>query len=363
MKILIVDDSRSIRELVVKYLSQTNFQNLDLKKCGTATEALDIYDDFKPDIVLLDYILPDFTGLEVIKKLRRKHKVLPIIMVTSQDDVKLVTDAMNAGAQNYLLKDRLSPETLYLNIQDTNRKVRSLKSEIKYRAELKRSNEELESFCYRAAHDLQAPLRSIIEFSKKLKEKYIDVFDDQAIKYTNLIINSGTNMSSLIDSLLNYSAITNQANNPEKVNLNNLLSEIVESLQSDIKSRGAEIKIAELPTIECYKYHMAQLFQNLILNALKYSSLERRPEISVLYEETPAYYSFVVKDNGIGIKDKFLKKIFMPFERLHSNKKIAGTGIGLSTCVKIVKMHKGDISVKSQEGVGTEFYFTIKSTV
>jgi len=359
MKILLVDDSKTMRDLISHYLSEINFKNVDIKKCVNATEALECYDEYKPDIVLLDYVLPDFTGLEVIKKLRKKYDFIPVIMVTSQDDVKLVTEAINAGAQNYILKDRLSAEALYLNIQDTIRKIKGKKRELLYKAELERSNEELEIFCHRASHDLQAPLRSVVAFSQILKDRYSDVYDEKAHLYSDLIIESGKNMSDLINSLLDFSTITLIKKEAQEEDLNELVEEVKNSLSEDIEKRNAIIEIGKLPIAKCHKFQISQLFQNLILNALKYSSSERNPKIKIKAEDVKTHYKFSIEDNGMGISEKNLQKIFKPFERLHSQDNISGTGIGLATCTKAVKIHRGIITAESIEGKGSQFIFTI----
>lgn len=226
--------------------------------------------------------------------------------------------------------------------------------------ELKRSNTELEQFAYIASHDLQEPLRMVTSYLQLLEKRYKDKLDQDAQDFINYAVDGSKRMRNLILSLLEYSRI-NSVRPFEKIDLNMLLKEVLENLSASVKENNAIIRINELPAIKGDPVLIAQLFQNLIENGIKFRN-SKNPEIIISGELKNDEYLFSVKDNGIGIEEKYLDKIFVIFKRLHSNEKYPGTGMGLAICKKIVEKHGGKIWAESEVGKGSTFYFTLKET-
>jgi signal transduction histidine kinase len=218
--------------------------------------------------------------------------------------------------------------------------------------ELKNKNEELERFSYTVSHDLQEPLRTVISYCQLLKKDY----ENQYIDY---ILNSSQRMKKLIKDLLSFSEIGNKNLVCEKNDLNLIIEEIKCDYSSLIVENGVTIKSEELPVLMCNYNNMKQLFSNLISNAIKFRRKKEDLIVEIFFKEKGDFWEFCVKDNGIGIDSKYFGKIFGVFERLYSKKEYPGTGIGLSICKKIIDYHKGKIWIKSTEGKGSEFYFTI----
>lgn len=230
-----------------------------------------------------------------------------------------------------------------------------------YSSELARSNAELEQFAYMASHDLQEPLRMVTSFLQLLKRKYGEGLDEQANQYIDIAVDGAERMKILIKDLLNFSKISFQNEEMEAVDLNVLLEEVRKTYSDKLAHEDGEIKVDVLPVLEGHKALFSQLFQNLIGNALKYKGKEA-PSVKVSVSEDTNNWEFIVSDNGIGIEEQFLEKVFVVFLRLHTRDEYQGTGIGLAICKKIVEKYGGIIWVESTPGVGSDFHFTIPKT-
>jgi PAS domain S-box-containing protein len=223
---------------------------------------------------------------------------------------------------------------------------------------LKRSNEDLERFAFVASHDLQEPLRMISVYSQLLLKAHSGEFDRQAQVYVDNIVGSTKRMRELLADLLAYAEIGARVDEPlEAVDLNSVVEKVGQNLQASIDETGAVITVDRLPTLCAFEGHFIPLFQNLIGNSIKYRS-ERPPRIHISFEKSASRLRFAIVDNGIGIAPEYHQKIFGPFKRLHG-KDIAGTGIGLAICQRVVERYGGRLWVESQAGQGSTFIFTL----
>lgn len=227
--------------------------------------------------------------------------------------------------------------------------------------ELNRSNKELENFAYVASHDLREPLHVVSSFTHILERRLRSKADNQEKEYIEFIKQATRQAQVLIKDLLEYSLIGRQKSF-DTIDLSSVLKEVFANLKTTIEESGAEIEWAGLPTVKANRLGMAQLFQNLIVNAIKYRS-EKIPEILITAESKPDMWIFSIKDNGIGIDPQFKERIFEMFQRLHPKSEYSGTGVGLAVCKKIVENHGGKIWVESQKGSGSVFYFTIRKNL
>ena len=233
-----------------------------------------------------------------------------------------------------------------------------LEQETCYSQELARSNAELEQFAYVASHDLQEPLRTIASYTKLLSRRYSGQLDAKADRFLQYIMEEALRMQALINDLLRYSRVGRQAQNLVRCDGAAVFDIVVRRLQEAIANSGATVTRDELPTVMADETQLVQLFQNLIGNAVKYRSSEP-PAVQVGAECQEGQWLFWVRDNGIGIDPKYAERIFVIFQRLHTQEEYAGTGIGLAIAAKIVERHGGRIWVESQPGQGATFYFTI----
>ena len=225
--------------------------------------------------------------------------------------------------------------------------------------ELKRSNAELEQFAYVASHDLQEPLRMVSSYTQLLMRRYGDKLDGDAREFTAFIVDGATRMKQLIEDLLAYSRVGTRDKNFKPVDAGSSLGRALTNLRAAIQDSGATVTHDPLPTIPCDEVQVAQLFQNLIGNALKFRKPDAAPAVHVGAADQGAEWEFMVRDNGIGIEPQYFQRIFMVFQRLHDKGEYPGTGIGLAIVKKVVERHGGRIWVQSQPGAGTTFHFTM----
>ena len=253
------------------------------------------------------------------------------------------------------------PEGLVGEAADLGSAFESSYSELEMqRSELEASNRELAQFAYVASHDLQEPLRTINSFVELLDKQYAAEMDETAHTYMNFISDACTRMSRLIHGLLQYSRLGADKALGE-VDCAEVLREIQVDLGTRLKETGAELEIGPMPKIEGHPTLLRLLFQNLLVNALKFSRPGVTPRIVVTWSNSDQFQSFTVMDNGIGIAPEHRERIFLIFQRLHSREAYEGSGIGLAQCKKIVQMHGGTIRVGEGLSGGASFTFDIRS--
>lgn len=222
---------------------------------------------------------------------------------------------------------------------------------------LEQSNEELERFAYVASHDLQSPLRTITSYLQILDTKLSTVLDDSSKELFTFAVDGAKRMQNLITDLLDYSRINSVSRPFVEIDMNAIVLVATKNLETTITEKKAIIQSEKLPTIIAEPYKLAQLLQNLIDNAIKFVE-DKQPFVQISYTESEDYWQFAVADNGIGIKEEFKEKIFLIFQRLHTDSQYEGTGIGLAICKKVIQLHHGNIWFESSQN-GTTFYFTI----
>jgi PAS domain S-box-containing protein len=241
--------------------------------------------------------------------------------------------------------------------------LKSLNEMLEARArELANSNAELEQFAYVASHDLQEPLRMVSSFLNQLELKYGDQLDDRAKKYIHFAVDGARRMRQIILDLLEFSRVGRIEEEPEIIDLNQLVAEVCTLQSKRLKEKNAEVNFSDLPEIQGFRTPMIQVFQNLISNAVKYSKESLAPEVNITSRESAAFWEFSVQDNGIGMDADHFDKIFVIFQRLHTKDKFSGSGIGLAIVKKIIENLGGKIWVESELGKGTTFFFTLKKS-
>jgi PAS domain S-box-containing protein len=248
-------------------------------------------------------------------------------------------------------------------VADRTRELEESKLQLEaQREELLRSNADLRQFAYVASHDLQEPLRMVIGYLQLLQKTHAESLDPQAKECVEVAINGARRMRLLVQDLLTYARIQRPIELPkENVPLKPVVDEALDNLARAIEESGCRITVDPLPEVKADPLQLLQVYQNLIANAIAYRKPGRSLEIRVgMRPSANGHWTFYVQDNGIGINPEYFSKIFVIFQRLHSDREqYPGTGIGLSICKKIVERHRGKIWVESTPGEGSTFLFSL----
>jgi PAS domain S-box-containing protein len=264
-----------------------------------------------------------------------------------------------------IITDLSKQKRLLVELEKKNRQLADLNEE------LETSNRDLLQFASIASHDLQEPLRKIQIFSNLVKEKDFPQLSDASRVYMDKIIRSSVRMKMLIIDLLNYSKLSDNDSVTEKVDLNDIIEHVLTDLELVVAEKKAMVHVNPLPAVEANSPQMRQVFQNILFNALKFSTPGVSPIVSISgtrvskksFDSDPAedgpYVLISVKDNGIGFNEKYANNIFTLFERLNSKNDYEGTGIGLAITKKIIEKYNGLITARSKEGQGSNFMFLL----
>jgi PAS domain S-box-containing protein len=301
-------------------------------------------DDLAVDSTYMDQMLKHEIETYKIEK-RYIHKEGQIVWILLS--VSLIADNDN------------NPLYFIAQIQDISERKQAdmIKQELLHK--LTESNTELERFAYVASHDMQEPLRMIANFSKLIAQEYSKKLDEEGQEYIRLITDSTLRMQAMVADLLEYARIGNDATRVGSVDGNKELNQVLVNLSETIREHSAVITHDDLPIFKGNPVQFMRLMQNLIDNGLKYQSAGTTAHVHIGVEDRGENWCISVRDNGIGIQQKYLTQIFEPFKRLHSWQQCQGTGLGLAVCKKIVENLGGTIWVTSEINKGSIFYFTV----
>lgn len=357
--VLIIDASQADRELLQGFLG-AGPQSFRILQADSCAEAWELCKQENPDCLLLDYQMPDLDGLDFLTSLSKDENLhyLPVIMMTGQGDATIAAEAFKRGAADYLIKGKITVEGIHRAVTKAVEKALLLRTMERQRAEVVRSQAELEQFAYTASHDLQAPVRRILKFLELLQQEMEGKISERAQDYLSRAQRGALYMRQFIQDLLQYSLVGGHEQPFEAVNLNEVVKRAMGQLEVAIGNTHAKIEVDDLPTVSGSWTFLEHLFQNLIGNALKFHShVPLVVKVSAIRKGD--MWDCSVQDNGLGIPLEDSEKIFGVFYRGDHEGTVEGTGIGLALCKKVITLHHGKIWVNSLPGEGSTFHFTL----
>jgi len=226
-------------------------------------------------------------------------------------------------------------------------------------AELEARNKELEAFSYSVSHDVRAPLRHIIGFSRILSDEFPEDLTPAARECLKNIQNGALRLQRMVDDLLRFSRLGTQELKVHPTDLAAMVKQVISELQPELNGRKINFEVSFLPTVDCDEALMKQVFWNLIANAVKFTAGRESTLIEIGRHAEADTNVFFVRGNGAGFNMKYADKLFAPFQRLHSQEEFAGTGVGLSIVQRIIAKHNGRIWAEAETNHGATFSFTL----
>jgi signal transduction histidine kinase len=353
LRVLHVEDNQLDAELVARALRKGGF-SVSIVVVQAEAEFERQLPLHRPDVVIADYNLPQWKGMDALEVLRREGLEIPLILVSGALGDITAVECIKRGATDYVLKDGLArlPEAVRRALLEKRllRSRRQAEEDLARKVEeLARSNADLEQFAYVASHDLQEPLRMVAAYTQLLAERYRGKLDENADKFIGYASEGALRMQTLIQDLLAFSRVGRNGVACGRVDCEAAMKEVLLSLGPAIQESGAVVTHGELPAVWADRSQMTQVFQNLVGNAIKFRGKEPLV-ISVQAEKAGQHWLFSVSDNGIGIAPEYAENIFVVFQRLHARTEYPGNGIGLAICKKIIERNGGKIWVEAQAG-------------
>lgn len=226
-------------------------------------------------------------------------------------------------------------------------------------AQLRTSNEELESFAYSISHDLRAPLRAIDGYSLILAQDYSDKLDEEGHRLLNIIRSSTRNMDNLITHLLSLSRVGRTELKYEKIDMTKMVETVFKEIASSQEMEKIEFHLTLLPTVMADSSLIRQVWINLISNAIKYSAPKEKPQINISGKKEKGFCTYRIEDNGVGFNPDYKENLFALFQRLHKPSEFEGSGVGLTIVQRIIHRHSGKIWGDGRPGEGAEFVFKL----
>jgi light-regulated signal transduction histidine kinase (bacteriophytochrome) len=307
---------------------------------------------------------------DVARNVMEKRDFSLRVAKTTEDEIGVLVDAFNAMlAEVGRRAEALESSNRQLEHEMAERRrtdeaLRQLNVDLEQRVadrteELGAANKELEGFSYSVSHDLRAPLRAVIGFSKMLLEDHGEQLDAEARRKVDVIREDAEHMGMLIDDLLAFSRLGRKAIQLTEVNMTELAQSVYDNLSRQTPDQHAEFRLGKLPPANGDRALLGQVWTNLLSNAMKFSSKRDGALIEVSAISNEQEYIYFVRDNGAGFDPRYQAKLFGVFQRLHDASEFPGTGVGLALIQRIVVRHRGRVWAEGKPGEGATFYFTL----
>lgn len=353
-RVLVIDDSQSDAGLVERHLKRVSAFDAEVSLANSHEAGLRQLAESGADCVVLDYRLGTACGLETLRAIREEGYDTAVVFVTGFGSEMVAVEALQCGAQDYLVKSVLSPQVLQRAVLNAVEKVTLSRQVLE-------KQRELEDFVSVVAHDLQQPLCAVKGNVELIRDFYGESLGSQGMEFVEAAVRTSCRMAEMIEALLSYARAGRDRAPIQNLDLNELAGGVKSDLAGLIAQSNAQVEVAPLPRVAGDPVTLAQLFQNLIANAIKFHG-DADPRISIRGERQGDWVTIEVRDNGMGIPADSLEAVFAPFRRLAQAKGRPGSGIGLATCKKIAEQHRGRIWVESTPGVGSAFFIALRGS-
>jgi signal transduction histidine kinase len=336
--ILIIDDDEDDRIVYRRYLKKNNEIEFHFYEATNGEDAIKIYEEENIDCILLDYLLPDIAGVDLIKKLESdgSNHLLPLVAITGEGNEEIAAQFIKNGAKEYLSKSKVSSHSLMRAIVNAMEKA-------KLNKKIASQQKEIEAFSNRVAHDLRGTV-GVIQGLSQVGMEMDEV--EELKKIHERIFNTSIKAGRVIQGIFELCNLTGKDATFEPCSLN----EIIKNAVDELEENDLNIEIDCPHSLIGSKNMLPRVFDNLISNSIKFTQEIREPIIKVKSEEREGVLRVIYEDNGPGIPKKHRIKIFNAFERLHGES-IEGLGIGLNIVKKIIEIHNAEISIEDAENL------------
>lgn len=350
--ILIVDDVPENLQLLFEILSD---EGHEVRRVLNGCQALKAVEVDPPDLILLDIRMPLMDGYEVCECLKKDKKTasIPVVFLSALNDILDKVKAFSVGGSDYINKPFDIYEVL-IRVENQLKLLRATQALENQNVELKMLNQDLESFSYMVSHDLRRPLTGLLGYCEFLLDSQMPEAELKEI--IEIMLGAGREMNQIIDDLLRLAMIRQEELSLESVNLSEIVTGLLESLQGQEPDRLVEIFVE--PNLEVIgdRRLLKLALENLVDNAWKYTCKTAAPRIEFVQAEDGSY---CLRDNGAGFEPKCQEEVFAPFKRFHTEKEFKGSGIGLAIAHRIIQSHQGEIWCEAAVDEGAAFYFTL----
>ena len=365
LRALLLEDSEDDALILGQHLERGGYE-LDIQRVDTENTFERALDQGGWDVVLADYVVPGYSGLDALTAVRERGLDVAFIIVSGNIGEETAVEAMKAGADDYVMKSNLARLAPAVERELRDSRVRRLRTAEALGAEealaertleLERSNRELEEFANIASHDLSAPLRVIAGYLELFDHRHGDSVDEQGKLLLESAFRGTERMQSLIDDLLVYSHASQDPLKLADVDTAALIRDVVEDFSTEIAEQGADVEVGPMPHIQSVHAPLSQVLHNLVGNSLKFTNGDP-PKVAISACKVDGNWRFSVRDNGIGVEPRHVKTSFRMFQRLHGAK-YPGTGMGLALSKRVVERLGGQIWHEPAPSGGSIYHFTI----
>jgi signal transduction histidine kinase len=374
-RLLIVDDEKALATALARTLRAEGYLTTDafsgpealrlLREAATSPETA-------YHVLITDLMMPDMDGIMLLREAQGIDINLAAVVMSGRGTIDTAVEAMKCGALDFILKPfnltviapvlqrvlavrRLRMDNVAL-LESLTERTKQLQDA---NQALAAANSELDAFAHSASHDLRTPLHAIVGFAELLLAEKAGALNAKQREYLTDILNGGQRLQSITTELLRFARLGREPLDKQRVDICELVHEVLDELRATEPSRELDIRIGELPPGMADRAFIKQVLFNLLSNALKFTRQTAHPVIEVRGWREYGCNSYAVRDNGAGFDMASAGKLFRMFQRLHRIEDFDGTGVGLSLVKRIVERHGGKISAEAQPGKGATFTFTL----